>query len=75
MTRPLLEGTDVARSLGGLRVLHRVSFAVAEGEIVALIGRPTGSPGSAWAAPSRPRGGTPAELLALVEMGLRRRGT
>jgi branched-chain amino acid transport system ATP-binding protein len=38
MTRPFLEGTDVARSFGGLRVLHRVSFAVAEGEIVALIG-------------------------------------
>ena len=38
MTRPFLEGTDVARSFGGLHVLHRVSFAVAEGEIVALIG-------------------------------------
>src|SRR6202022_3241067 len=38
MARPFLEGTDVARSFGGLRVLHRVSFAVAEGEIVALIG-------------------------------------
>jgi branched-chain amino acid transport system ATP-binding protein len=38
MTPPFLEGTDVARSFGGLRVLHRVSFAVAEGEIVALIG-------------------------------------
>ena len=38
MTRAFLEGTDVARSFGGLRVLHRVSFAVAEGEIVALIG-------------------------------------
>jgi len=38
MVRPFLEGTDVARSFGGLRVLHRVSFAVAEGEIVALIG-------------------------------------
>ena len=38
MARPFLEGTDVARSFGGLRVLHRVSFAVDEGEIVALIG-------------------------------------
>ncbi len=38
MARPFLEGTDVARSFGGLRVLHRVSFEVAEGEIVALIG-------------------------------------
>jgi branched-chain amino acid transport system ATP-binding protein len=38
MARPFLEGTDVTRSFGGLRVLHRVSFAVAEGEIVALIG-------------------------------------
>jgi len=38
MARPFLEGTDVAHSFGGLRVLHRVSFAVAEGEIVALIG-------------------------------------
>ena len=28
-----LEGTDVARSFGGLRVLTRVSFTVAEGEI------------------------------------------
>jgi ABC-type branched-subunit amino acid transport system ATPase component len=38
MTPPSLEGTDVARSFGGLRVLHRVSFSVPEGEIVALIG-------------------------------------
>ena len=38
MTPPFLEGTDVARSFGGLRVLHRVSFSVPEGEIVALIG-------------------------------------
>jgi branched-chain amino acid transport system ATP-binding protein len=38
MTPPSLEGTDVARSFGGPRVLHRVSFAVPEGEIVALIG-------------------------------------
>jgi ABC-type branched-subunit amino acid transport system ATPase component len=35
---PFLEGIDVARSFGGLRVLTRVSFGVAEGEIVALIG-------------------------------------
>src|SRR5258708_7694489 len=38
MARPFLEGTDVARSFGGLRVLHRVSCEMAEGEIVALIG-------------------------------------
>ena len=38
MKGPFLEGTDVARSFGGLRVLTRVSFAVSEGEIVALIG-------------------------------------
>jgi branched-chain amino acid transport system ATP-binding protein len=38
MAQPLLEGADVARSFGGLRVLHRVSFTVSEGEIVALIG-------------------------------------
>ena len=38
MTRPVLEGTDVTRSFGGLRVLQRVGFAVSEGEIVALIG-------------------------------------
>ena len=36
--RPLLAGTEVSKSFGGLRVLHRVSFAVAEREIVALIG-------------------------------------
>jgi len=92
----ILEGTDVARSFGGLRVLTRVSFAVAEGEIVALIGhrisalpayriarlglgrtfqtpRPfldlTAAENVAAAAlwSERP-GGTPAELLALVEM-------
>ena len=34
----MLEGVDVAKSFGGLRVLTRVSFAVREGEIVALIG-------------------------------------
>jgi ABC-type branched-subunit amino acid transport system ATPase component len=38
MKGPFLEGTDVARSFGGLRILTRVSFAVSEGEIVALIG-------------------------------------
>lgn len=37
MKGPFLEGTDVARSFGGLRVLTRVSFAVSEGELV-LIG-------------------------------------
>ena len=36
--RPLLEGTAISKSFGGLRVLHRVSFSVAEREIVALIG-------------------------------------
>ncbi len=38
MKGPFLEGTDVARSFWGLRVLTRVSFTVSEGEIVALIG-------------------------------------
>lgn len=38
MTRPFLEGIDVAKGFGGLAVLSRVSFAVSEGEIVALIG-------------------------------------
>jgi branched-chain amino acid transport system ATP-binding protein len=38
VARPFLEGSDVARSFGGLHVLSRVSFAVSEGEIVALIG-------------------------------------
>jgi ABC-type Mn2+/Zn2+ transport system ATPase subunit len=38
MQGPFLEGTEVARSFGGLRVLTRVGFAVSEGEIVALIG-------------------------------------
>ena len=33
-----LEGTDVGKRFGGLSVLSRVSFRVAEGEIVALIG-------------------------------------
>ena len=36
--RPLLEGTGVSKSFGGLHVLRVVDFAVAEGEIVALIG-------------------------------------
>jgi len=36
--RPLLEGTGVSKSFGGLHVLRAVDFAVAEGEIVALIG-------------------------------------
>ena len=38
MAAPLLEGTDVGKRFGGLSVLSRVSFGVAEGEIVALIG-------------------------------------
>jgi branched-chain amino acid transport system ATP-binding protein len=33
-----LEGTDVGKRFGGLSVLSRVGFRVAEGEIVALIG-------------------------------------
>ena len=37
-TRPFLEGSGVAKSFGGLTVLSGVSFAVSEGEIVALIG-------------------------------------
>ena len=36
--QPLLAGADVSKSFGGLRVLHRVGFAVAPREIVALIG-------------------------------------
>jgi len=35
---PLLEGHEVSKSFGGLRVLDRVSFRVSPGEIVALIG-------------------------------------
>jgi branched-chain amino acid transport system ATP-binding protein len=35
---PLLEGLDVSKRFGGLRVLERVSFRVSPGEIVALIG-------------------------------------
>jgi len=38
MTLASIEGTDVSKSFGGLRVLDRVCFRVAEGEIVALIG-------------------------------------
>ena len=38
MTPPALEGTDLAKDFGGLRVLHHVGFHVDEGEIVALIG-------------------------------------
>ncbi|MBI4587658.1 MAG: ABC transporter ATP-binding protein [Candidatus Rokubacteria bacterium] len=34
----LLEGAEVSKNFGGLRVLRKVSFGVAEGEIVALIG-------------------------------------
>ncbi len=36
--KALLEGTDVGKRFGGLRVLNGVSFGVGEGEIVALIG-------------------------------------
>src|SRR5262245_5950066 len=38
MAAAVLEGTDVGKRFGGLSVLSRVSFRVAEGEIVALIG-------------------------------------
>ncbi len=38
MRAAFLEGTDVSKRFGGLQVLNRVSFHVAEGEIVALIG-------------------------------------
>jgi branched-chain amino acid transport system ATP-binding protein len=39
MTAPtLLEGLDVSKHFGGLRVLERVTFRVSAGEIVALIG-------------------------------------
>src|SRR5262245_6078441 len=38
MAAAVLEGTDVGKRFGGLAVLSRVSFRVAEGEIVALIG-------------------------------------
>jgi len=38
MAAAVLEGTDVGKRFGGLSVLSRVSFQVAEGEIVALIG-------------------------------------
>ena len=38
MTPASVEGAAVSKSFGGLRVLSRVSFRVAEGEIVALIG-------------------------------------
>jgi ABC-type branched-subunit amino acid transport system ATPase component len=35
---PALEGVDLGKGFGGLRVLHHVGFRVDEGEIVALIG-------------------------------------
>jgi branched-chain amino acid transport system ATP-binding protein len=38
MTAPVLEGTEVSKHFGGLRVLSRASFRVGAGEIVALIG-------------------------------------
>jgi ABC-type branched-subunit amino acid transport system ATPase component len=38
MSGPLLEGVDVAKRFGGLRVLSGVGFAVAAREIVALVG-------------------------------------
>jgi ABC-type branched-subunit amino acid transport system ATPase component len=38
MSAPLLEGVDVAKQFGGLRVLSGVSFTVRAREIVALIG-------------------------------------
>jgi branched-chain amino acid transport system ATP-binding protein len=38
MSAPLLEGVDIAKRFGGLRVLSGVGFTVAAREIVALIG-------------------------------------
>ncbi len=38
MAAAFLEGIEVSKRFGGLRVLERVSFRVTEGEIVALIG-------------------------------------
>jgi branched-chain amino acid transport system ATP-binding protein len=38
MTLPALEGADLGKGFGGLRVLHHVGFRVQDGEIVALIG-------------------------------------
>jgi branched-chain amino acid transport system ATP-binding protein len=38
MKTALLEGAQVSKNFGGLRVLRQVSFGVTEGEIVALIG-------------------------------------
>jgi branched-chain amino acid transport system ATP-binding protein len=38
VTAAFLEGSEVSKRFGGLRVLHHVSFRVSEGEIVALIG-------------------------------------
>ena len=38
MKPALLEGTDVGKRFGGLRVLTKVGFGIGEGEIVALIG-------------------------------------
>lgn len=42
LQQPLLEGQDVSKYYGGLAALHKVDFAVYEGEIVGLIG-PNGS--------------------------------
>lgn len=38
MTTPLLELDTVTHVIGGLRILHRLSLHVAEGEVVSLIG-------------------------------------
>lgn len=38
MKPALLEGTDIGKRFGGLRVFTKVGFGIGEGEIVALIG-------------------------------------
>ena len=38
MTKPVVELHSVARSFGGIRAVHDVSFKLEEGEIVGLIG-------------------------------------
>ena len=45
MTSPVLAATGVSMQFGGLRALNDVSFALAEGEIIGLIGRPAAREG------------------------------